>query len=208
MTVPALHHQVNDLDLAVLRRSATVDPYRVLVGLAVPFDTELLVNDPWFGETYVEVFRHGSFTKTIKDRRRPVPLLAHHQSRQFALGHATRVEQRREGLWVRFSVADTPAGNELLELVAHGSVSGLSIGFDPVSHRSDYRVDPPLVERTEVRLVEVSACNFPAFESTSLQPAAARRRPMSVAEARALIDRPAPRAPKLAPVLSLDKARR
>jgi hypothetical protein len=141
---------------------------RTLVGLAVPFDTEIEVSDFW--DDYTEVFRRGAFAKTITDRARPVPLLDHHQRRAQPIGRSTRLEETDAGLEVEFHL--TPGvrlADETLALVMDDAISGLSIGFEPMQDREikgPARTPPAahsLVERTEVALREISICNFPAF---------------------------------------------
>ena len=141
---------------------------RTLVGLAVPFDTELQVSDFW--EDYTEVFRHGAFTKTLRDRAKPVPLLAHHAHRSLGIGRATRLEETDAGLLAEFHLtAGVQLADEVLALVRDDALSGLSIGFEPIQQnvtRGPGRTPPSsldLIERTEVNLREVSVCNFPAY---------------------------------------------
>jgi hypothetical protein len=146
---------------------------RTLVGLAVPFDTEIEVSDLW--DDYTEVFRRGAFAKTITDRARPVPLLDHHQRRALPIGKSTHLEETAAGLEVEFHL--TPGvqlADEALALVLDDAIGGLSIGFEPIAHlevQGSHR-DPPanrtLVERTEVALREISICNFPAFASAGV----------------------------------------
>jgi hypothetical protein len=141
---------------------------RTLVGLAVPFDTEVDVSDWW--DDYTEVFRKGAFAKTITDRNRPVPLLDHHQRRALGIGRATSLVETDAGLEAEFHLTEgVQAADEVLALVLDDALGGLSIGFEPIQHREvkgPHR-DPPsnmdLIERTEVALREVSVCNFPAF---------------------------------------------
>jgi hypothetical protein len=140
---------------------------RTLFGLAVPFDVELDVSDWW--DDYSEVFRKGSFAKTIRERRHPVPLLVSHERRALPIGAATELDEQDDGLHAAFHLSATPKADEVLALVADDAISGLSIGFEPVSHTvtAGAKRSPPstrdLHERTEVVLREVSVCNFPAY---------------------------------------------
>jgi HK97 family phage prohead protease len=141
---------------------------RTLVGLAVPFDTEIEVSDWW--DDYTEVFRKGAFAKTIRDRSKPVPLLDHHRGRDRGIGRAVHLEETDAGLEAAFHLTEgVQAADEVLALVLDDAISGLSIGFEPIQHRETRAAmrEPPsdrdLIERTEVALREVSVCNFPAF---------------------------------------------
>jgi len=145
---------------------------RTLVGLAVPYDVELDVSDWW--DDYSEVFRLGAFKKTIRDRKHPVPLLVSHEHRGLPIGAASELTEQDDGLHATFRVAETPKGDEVLALVRADAISGLSIGFEPVSHTvtaGDKRTPPSrrdLHERTEVILREVSVCNFPAYAQAGI----------------------------------------
>ena len=149
---------------------------RTLVGLAVPYDVELEVDDMWSWEpTYTEVFRKGSFAKTIRDRTKPVPLLVSHNHRGLGIGRATRLEETDAGLEADFHLTErVQQADEVLALVADEVMSGLSIGFEPVIDRTikgPNRTPPAgrdLVERTEVILREVSVCNFPAYSEAGV----------------------------------------
>ena len=144
---------------------------RTLVGLAVPFGVELEVSDYWGWDSYTEVFEKGSFTKTIRDRSKPVPLLAHHAHRALGIGRATSLVETDAGLEATFHLTEgVQLADEVLALVLDEAISGLSIGFEPVkeSRTEGSARTPPsrsdLVVRTEVALREVSVCNFPAYE--------------------------------------------
>jgi phage head maturation protease len=69
---------------------------------------------------------------------------------------------------------DTPKADEVLQAVRADIMSGLSIGFEPVKHtetKGPNRTPPnsrDLHERTEVRLREVSVCNFPAYDDAAV----------------------------------------
>jgi Escherichia/Staphylococcus phage prohead protease len=141
---------------------------RTLVGLAVPFGTELDVVDWW--DEYTECFEKGAFAKTIRDRSRPVPLLFHHQHRSLGIGRAVNLEETDAGLEAAFHLTEgVQLADEVLALVKDEAISGLSIGFEPVQQRETKgpaRTPPSdrdLVVRTEVNLREVSICNFPAY---------------------------------------------
>jgi HK97 family phage prohead protease len=146
---------------------------RTLIGLAVPFGVELEVSDWW--DDYTEVFRKGAFAKTLRERTRPVPLLAHHAHRALPIGRSTSLVETDDGLEAAFHLtAGVDEADRVLALVLDDALSGLSIGFEPVQERvtrGSERVPPSdleLVERTEVRLREVSVCNFPAFETAQI----------------------------------------
>ena len=134
---------------------------RTIFGLAVPFDTPTPIRDRM--GTYDEVFRMGAFADTIRERGDRVKFLANHDRQTMPLGKATMLREDPAGLVGEFEVARTEAGEEVLELVRMGALDALSIGFVPVESVGREGRDP-VVERTAVKLLEVSAVAFPAYE--------------------------------------------
>lgn len=133
---------------------------RTVVGIAVPFDQPTAVRDG-AGE-YSEVFRLGAFARTIADRGDRVKFLAQHDRRSLPLGRARLLREDAAGLYAEFRVSQTAAGDEALELIRDGALDALSIGFRPIRDR--WTIDRSEVERLEVRLDEVSAVAFPAYD--------------------------------------------
>jgi HK97 family phage prohead protease len=133
---------------------------RTVYGIAVPFDREANVND---GQGfYREVFRSGSFTKTINESGGRVKFLANHK-RDSPIGKAVSLKEDAAGLIGEFRVSATRAGDEALELVRDGVYDSFSIGFAKVPGK-DREHKTGLVERLEVKLREVSILAFPAYE--------------------------------------------
>jgi uncharacterized protein len=168
--VNVLTHQLA-VSLSVRAEDAGGDG-RTLIGLAVPFETEIEVSDWW--DDYTEVFKKGAFAKTIADRARPVPLLVSHEHRALPIGAATTLTETDAGLEAEFHLSATARADEVLALVTDAAISGLSIGFSPLQQTvtkgsaRDPASNLDLVERTEVNLREVSICNFPAFENAGV----------------------------------------
>lgn len=133
---------------------------RTVVGIAVPFDAPAGIRDH-SGE-YVEVFRRGSFARTIAERGDRVKFLAQHDRRTLPLGRAQTLREDASGLYGEFRVSKTQHGDEALELIRDGALDAFSIGFRPV--RDKWNNDRSMVERTEARLDEVSAVAFPAYD--------------------------------------------
>ncbi|MCB1041139.1 MAG: HK97 family phage prohead protease [Acidimicrobiales bacterium] len=133
---------------------------RTVVGLAVPFDTPAPIRDAT--GSYAEVFRVGAFARTIAERGDKVKFLAQHDRRSLPLGRALVLREDTAGLYAEFRVSQTQAGDEALELIRDGALDALSIGFRPIRDR--WSATRSEVERLEVRLDEVSAVAFPAYE--------------------------------------------
>lgn len=133
---------------------------RTVVGLAVPFDQSTPIRDG--SGTYSEVFRRGAFARTIADRGDRVKFLAQHDRGSLPLGRAHVLREDAHGLYAEFRVSQTAAGDEALSLIRDGALDALSIGFRPIRDR--WTADRSEVERLEVRLDEVSAVAFPAYD--------------------------------------------
>lgn len=109
----------------------------------------------------------GAFKRTLDHWRqsgRVIPLLDQHAAMknpvhsvtQHTLGKMLEAEERDTGLWTRFKVAATKAGDDLLALLRDGMVEGLSIGYDAVNpeHAGGIR------HLKEIKLGEVSVVTF------------------------------------------------
>ena len=134
---------------------------RTVYGLAVPFDSPTPIHDR--SGRYDEVFRMGAFANTIRERGDRVKFLANHDRQTLPLGKAVMLREDPAGLIGEFRVSATPAGDAALELIRDGVLDALSIGFAPLQSIGREGRDP-VVERTEVKLMEVSAVAFPAYE--------------------------------------------
>jgi HK97 family phage prohead protease len=168
---------------------------RTVCGIAVPFGIEALVSDDGYSQ-YRESFAPGAFRRTIVDGGTgKVKLLRQHDGGTLAVGKASLLREDPQGLWAELAVSKIPAGDELLELVRDGVCDSFSVGFQPIADRQVGGV----IVRTEVRLREISAVNFPAYagaqiaglrsaptlSADALSDLAARR--LAVARARSLL---------------------
>lgn len=134
---------------------------RTICGTCVPFGMPTQI-----GNRFIESFRKGAFTKTIKERGSKVQLLAAHDHKALPLGRATHLTETDDGLYGEFRISKTRLGDEVLELVKDGALNSFSIGFVPL--RDKWSSDRKHVERTEVRLHEVSVVTFPAYEGAAI----------------------------------------
>jgi Escherichia/Staphylococcus phage prohead protease len=136
-------------------------------GLAIPFGAVATIRGE-LPKPYDETFSMGAFYKTLRGRNKPVPLLKSHDYRDWAIGGAEELVETDEGLMGTWRLSDVPMGRDAATLIRDGVLTGLSIGFEPLANRvtagSERRAGRDLVERTEVKLHEVSLCTFPAYE--------------------------------------------
>lgn len=131
---------------------------RTVTGIACPFGKPTQIRE--FGRSYTESFAYGAFAATIASGR-TVKFLGLHNRQTFPLGRAISLREDRVGLIPELRVSKTQAGDEALELIRDGALDGLSVGFEPVTPRGDHYAAH--IERTEVKLREISATPFPAY---------------------------------------------
>lgn len=137
---------------------------RTVSGICVPFDTPSLVSDG--GPSYMEEFARGAFARSIADRGpQAVKFLVQHDARALPIGRAVDLREDPVGLYGEFRVSRTAKGDEALELIRDGALDGLSVGFGHVQATRDAAGK---VRRTEVKLREVSAVAFPAYDDARI----------------------------------------
>lgn len=134
---------------------------RTLEGIAVPWnETTKLVADPG-GERFLP----GSLTRTVQDRGARLKLFRDHDH-SHAIGKAVKLDPRHaDGLWARWVMFDTPAGNDALQEVAQGALDMFSLGFVPIRVR---RGSDGVREIVEASAHEVSLCPMGAYDGAQL----------------------------------------
>ncbi len=166
-------------------------------GLVTPFNVRTQIGDIDRGG-FNEEIAPGAFTKTLQERD-VVLLFQHNTSMPLARtsvtsgpGSLSLTPDAAVGLRARSKPVDTTYGRDLMALTRAGVVKGMSFGFEVIKDSwTDANGQPSDekrgVNRTvlEVRLHEVTATAFPAYETTELS---ARS---SIAAARGLEDRAA-----------------
>jgi HK97 family phage prohead protease len=140
-----------------------------LEGYAAVFNDMVRIFDPWDGE-YDETFARGAFTKSMKER---TPYLMFQHGRHpmigsLPIGSITELAEDSRGLRVKAQLADNWLVEPVRAAIANGSVSGMSIMFEPMKDKRDDSGDFPVVTRTEVKLLELGPVVFPAYDGTSV----------------------------------------
>lgn len=111
----------------------------------------------------------GAFSDTLSD---DIRALVNHDT-TLVLGrtsvHTLEVTQDERGLWgkVKINPNDQDAMN-LYARVQRGDVSQCSIGFDILDEETEYRGEDVHWTIRKIKLYEVSACTFPAYEETAI----------------------------------------
>lgn len=105
----------------------------------------------------------GAYKRTLSHWRqsgRSLPLIDQHDYSSVTrtrLGKLLEAEEREDGLWTKFRVFETSAGNDFMALLREGGVDGLSIGYSVVG-------EPEIKDGTrilrELRLAEISAVHW------------------------------------------------
>jgi HK97 family phage prohead protease len=112
----------------------------------------------------------GAFDNTLSGDIRA--LINHDTTLVLGRTKANTLQLRSDshGLWGHIDInpKDSDAMN-LYERVNRGDVDQCSIGFDIISEETDFREDGTIHWTIkEVELFEVSACTFPAYETTNI----------------------------------------
>lgn len=151
-----------------------------LVGYAAVFDSPADLGD------FVEVIRHGTFTRSLQQAGGIVALYDH--ERKSILGKVSagtlRLSQDSKGLAFELDLPDTSVGRDLAVLVERGDVSGCSFGFITPAGGDHWKQDgaKPLRELRSVDLREITITPQPAYPDTSV----AKRSMPSLGQGRSL----------------------
>ena len=145
-----------------------------ITGLAAPFNSPAQIGDsPW---GFREKIAPGAFTKTISEA--DVVLLYNHDTGKPLARKSAGTLQLHEsdrGLEIEAQTPETTHAMDALKDIKAGNIRGMSFGFEPV--KEDWFDDDgnPADKYTgtqrvlkEVKLFEVSACTFPAYDTTDI----------------------------------------
>jgi uncharacterized protein len=142
---------------------------RLIAGVAVPYNIQIRVGQ------YLKTFRPGAFRDSDPANS---PLTAMHpgSAAELPIGRAVDLVDDETGLHGVWHVSKTAWGDDVLELVRDGAVSGLSVGFIPGDER--WNKDRTAVERLSALLDHTAIVRVPAYNSariTALRAAEAQR---------------------------------
>ncbi len=135
---------------------------RTLHGRCVPFGEITDVQDRPDRPAYREMFVKGAFRGIVKAPNRVSLGFEHLEGLANTPGWCQKLEERDDGLYGEFRVAEGPLGDHALELHRGGLTRYFSIGFIPrrTQHQDGVAV------RTRVDLHEVSLCRNPSYVGT------------------------------------------
>lgn len=136
---------------------------REFAGIAVPWDSEIAVDD-WFGR-YTEQVQRGA-VEAAHGRDLPLVLWRHDEP----IGRITAARDTDEGWEITGVLSDTPRGSEAYTLLRDGVVDRMSIGFYPVEHLEsvDEATGVRHITHTRIAVREVSLVPFPAYDDATV----------------------------------------
>lgn len=143
-----------ELDDLVVERSATG---RVVIARALTYGVPYRVSDDGGRSMYNEVWRSGVFDKSLAQRSGRIPMMITHDRRSLPVGATLGAEPNTGAFIFRAKISNTRDGDDALELISDGALTGVSVGARILNNRS---VDRSTVERIEAALHEISLTPF------------------------------------------------
>lgn len=141
-----------------------------VTGHAAVFNTPSLPIWDWWGGEFVEQVLPGAFAKTIREA--DVRFLINHDPNLVCArtkSGTLRLAEDEVGLAIDADLAATSYVEDLCMLMQRGDVTQMSIMFEVIADDwTGTRDGLPLRTISEMRLYDVSAVTFPAFEETDI----------------------------------------
>lgn len=119
--------------------------------------------------TFRERFAPESLRR-LAERRDVKFLHSHDPSKVLGSSRSGTLELRvdGQGLHFRLHPPSSPSGQDLIEAVRRGDLTGTSIGFRAVSDTWQNDVTPPIRTIEDAEIFEISACSWPAYASSGI----------------------------------------
>lgn len=177
---------------------------RTILGRCVPYGVEATVVDavgPRAGLPYRELWQRGAFRRACKAPNRVMFNYEHREGIGDVIGHAVELSESDDGLDAVFRALPGTPGDQALELIRSGIVTGLSISATVPPSGSRTR-DDGTVERHLANLHHVALTGVPAYVDAqvtatrsggALAYIAEIRRQQDALRLRSAVDDPAPR---------------
>jgi HK97 family phage prohead protease len=148
MSLETKHFAIDEL------KATETDGVRKIVGYGSVFGNT---------DSYGDIVMPGAFADSIA-KRKPAMLWQHRSD--IPIGVWDVVEEKKKGLYLEGTLAETTLGNDAYALAKMGALTGLSIGFNTKKYEID---DTKKVRKlTELELWEVSLVTFPANEKATI----------------------------------------
>lgn len=154
-----------------------------LTGTPIVFDTPTTINTP--DGSYTEIIKAGALDGAdLSDSR----LLWAHDAERVPLARTPKTMQLTvdsQGLHMTAQLPDTEEARAVYKAVQRGDVSGMSFAFVVAPGGDEWSADGSTRTITKIdKVLEVSAVNFPAYPTTSIEARTARQDVRSRAAAR------------------------
>ncbi|KKW67034.1 hypothetical protein AAV94_12695 [Lampropedia cohaerens] len=138
---------------------------RTVTGYAAVYDSPADLGD------FVELVKPGAFDASLRSKVN-VRALYDHQGPAIlgtTKSQTLRLWSDAKGLAFAMDIPNTTVGNDVLELVKRGDVSGCSFGFIVPAGGDAWRNgDKPIRELRSVNLLEVTLTSNPAYQATEV----------------------------------------
>lgn len=142
-----------EIDDMAVERSSTG---RIVIARALTYGVPYEVTDDGGRTSYHEVWRSGVFDQSIAQRSGRIPLLVNHHRQSLPIGATMGVEPSDNEFIFRGKVSNTRDGDDTLELIQDGALTGVSIQATLLNNRRIQRG----YERIEAKLNEISLTPF------------------------------------------------
>lgn len=162
-----------------LREVEITDSLSMLRGVAVPYEKYANI-----GGLFMEAFAAGSLSKSIRERKQPIPLKLSHSATTpqgiATIGHASEWIEESRGLVGVWNIDPDDLSQAAAVKAQRGSLTGLSIEFSPIRERDEWDFaeewNPALGEgyidrvlRREARLGAVALVETPAYVQAGVE---------------------------------------
>lgn len=121
--------------------------------------------------TFHEYFKRGAFDRSIEGAEQLV-LYGHDINQVLGRTSNGTAELRSDdvGLYLTVKLPNTTLGRDTYEYVKRGDITGMSVGFIPITDEFVYDAETDKIKRSveEAILLEVSLVPMPAYESSDV----------------------------------------
>lgn len=150
-------------EIRILRFDSTLElgDGRTIVGRVVPYNVPALVADE-LGVTYREQIAPGTFRRAVRAPNRVLLNYEHRTGILDQVARCTELVESDAGLDGVFRALDGVPGDQALELIRSGAVTGLSVQAR-IPPRTSRTLDDGTIERTLAVLEHVALVAEPAY---------------------------------------------
>ncbi|WGE65898.1 HK97 family phage prohead protease [Actinobacillus equuli subsp. equuli] len=140
---------------------------RTLKGYVVQWDKP---SEVLWGE-FVEKFAPNAFAQSLSNGGDVRALFEHDSSKLLGRTSSGTLSLVEDGEGLRFSLdlPNTQVGNDILESVRRGDISGMSFGFFPEVEEWDETQEPAVRTIKQAKLFEITVTSIPAYPDSSLE---------------------------------------